>query len=383
MRVSSLPRQNLLKIDKIEDKMTSTLLNNGLFFNFKNPGLTYQTPLGCKVVEKIERIIDDEHQLIGGLKIKIPGYIKREVLNFGEEINKTFSEKIISLPKPMEEYIALITHEMEILDWISKDIVSYKALPMRLFFRRDFIRPINYPKGILKLREFGVQAMLSVDKSKEEFNKSLEKYSGLCESIFNKLKINFVKITSEQNRLTPDTGFDLEYFYKCNEGENLIIPISKDKIKALSLSMGYLYKPKETLVHVVDEDNNRICPFIGTYAMGIERLVYSAFDCCRDRRGFNLPRAIRPFEVSILKFDDYPSTKESSEQVYKGINETAFFDDRKNIKRVEKSALSDLIGCQKKVIISKSGIRIKYRNNSVDDILFEDIEKVINYLNKN
>lgn len=195
--------------------------------------------------------------------------------------------------------------------------------------------------------------------------------------------INFIKIMPQQNRLTSNTGFDLEYFYRCNEGDNLTILGNKERIKALSLAMGYLYKPKESLVCITNKNNKRISPIIGTYAIGIERLLYSAFDCSRDEKGFNLPREIRPFEISLLEFDDYPFTKESSEQIYKAIGENIFFDDRKNIKRVEKSTLSDFIGCQRKIIVAKSGIRIKDRNDSINEISFKDIDSVISYLQKN
>ena len=368
MRLTKLPLQNSLRVNEyLLDKRTSEILDNGPFFNFRNPGLAYHTPLGQRVVSAVEKLSDEEHMAEGILKFKIPGYMKRNVLEGGEKINQTFANKFVMLPAPMEEYMILTTHEMEMLDWLKEDIISYRSLPIRLSFRRDFLRPIKDPQGILKLREFGVHAALSLDKNRQGFEESLGIYSRICERIFNRLGIPFIKKESKDKlRTNSHLDFDLEYFYGCSEGDNLPIGENGEKLKALSLSMGYLFNPKSCSLHVRDRNNQLIIPSVGTYAMGIERIVYSAFDSSRDNKGFNLPEIIRPYETSLLMFDDYEDTISKSEGLYSVFGQEIIFDDRRGISRKEKSFFSDLIGCQNKVIISKSGIRLRYRNQEAD-----------------
>ncbi len=94
--------------------------------------------------------------------------------------------------------------------------------------------------------------------------------------------------------------------------------------------------------------------------------------------------SINELESRVKQFDENKMWTKIAKINHKiNISTNYFFDDRKNIKRVEKSALSDFMGCQRKIIVSKSGIRIKDRDDSINEISFKDIDSVINYLQKN
>ncbi|HDZ61102.1 MAG TPA: hypothetical protein ENH46_05330, partial [Candidatus Pacearchaeota archaeon] len=361
MRLSSLPLQNLMRIPKgIMDKKTSELIDLGFIVDYKNPGLPYYPPIGDIILSNVRNMVMRKHSEVGALKIKMPSFMRRDLLNQGEKIEETFKKKFVMVPEPMEKYMLLTTHEAEILDYLSRDKISHKALPLKLFTNKDILRPIKDPKGILKCREFEVVMMLSLDKDRVSFNESLEAYKHISESIFGDLNIPVRLCLGGENRRGSHLDFDLEYFYEGEEGDNLVLDDSEGRVKALSLSMGYEFMPSVNKVSLISSGNEEIKPVVGTYAIGLERVLYTAFDSSRDNQGFNLPKQIRPFDSSVLLFDvDSQASNSLANKIYQGLNESGsrvLYDDRKRIKRKEKAELSDFLGIPIKIIVSKSGI---------------------------
>jgi prolyl-tRNA synthetase len=382
MKASQLPfRGTLIAPENISSERTSCLIERGPLVYFKNPGLGYFTPMGCIVYDKLSTLITNYHQIIGGMKVQIPNYMRRETLGCGEEVQEHFQKKFAMLPEPMAKYMILTTHEMEFLEWIGREPVSHISMPMKLFTPKDILRVTGHGDGILKLREFKVWAMVSLDKNLSAFRETLYSYAKICESIFGDLGIPYYKSENPEERNVPNKNFDLEYFYPCSEGDNFCL--GGQRQKALSLSMGYRFNPQENPCQFIDELGQLRTPIVGTYALGLERIFYAALDNARDERGFNIPSKIRPFEKSILLFDDYEQTINDSQILYETLRRQGvpvFFDDRKQTKRKAKARFSDFIGIPEKIVVSKQGIRIIKRNSNEPESPVMDLEGTFRYL---
>ncbi len=358
MKTSKFPFSNFLNIPKkLKGVKTSDLMEKGLIVLFKNPGLPYYSPIGSMIFDRLKSMIEKEHESLGAMKVEIPGCMKKSLLKYGESIEKTFSNKFVTLPKPMRGYMLTTTHEVDMLDWLKKENLSYKQFPLYLFSSKKILRPIKNPKGILKLVEPEIFMMLSLDANKEGFKNSLRKYSKMCETIFNRLGINYKKRSVElEKRRSPHSDFDLEYFYKTPEGENIL----KENEKALSLSMAYKYNISPGFITFQNAKNKNLTPVVGTYGMGLERLLFASFDSSRDSKGFNLPECIRPFDSSILIFGNGEKLFKKAEEIYDNLvseNKKVLLEDKMRCKRINKARLSDYLGIPKKIIVSKSGVR--------------------------
>ncbi|MFH1889790.1 MAG: hypothetical protein ABIJ58_02855 [Nanoarchaeota archaeon] len=368
MKTSKLPfSDNLIPPSEFKDMRTSELMEKGPFFSLRYPGLVHYMPLGHTVLDNLRSIIGQEHSSMGAMEIEIPSYMRRSVLDEGEKITNTFSDKFIMLPPPMEDYMVLTTHEMEILDWLRKDNLTHRLFPLKFFFSKGIFRPIKDPKKILKLRDVEVQAMISLDLDQEGFRRSLSEYAETCESIFSKLRIPYEKrVSDEGDRANSHMDFDLEYFYKCEEGGTMFSLSESGEERALSLSMGYNYKPSQGFIRVMNGQGKLRDPVVGSYAMGLMRLLYSTFNASRDSFGFNLPEGIRPFDVSVLAFGDESEVLKKSEEIYGKLSnegKKVLFDDRLRTRRKDKARLSDYLGIPLKIVISKSGVREYKRDN--------------------
>lgn len=384
MRLNNLPFQRSLKVPLgISSVKTSNLLGNGLFFFCKDPGLPYQSPLGRTIFGKLKKLVLEEHQRGDFSEIKIPGFMRREILEDGETLEESFRDKLITLPEPMNGYILLTTHEMDTLDYLSKEKLSHRNLPLRVFSSNQLLRPLRDPKGILRCREFEVVMALSVDNDEAGFRGSLGSYGAVSEFVFNRLGIPVRKCVNETGqRDSPHAGFDLEYFYRGTEGDNLVLDPEEGRIKALSLSMGYRFRPQRQSLRVASTDNTLVEPVIGTYAMGLERLMYAVFDASRDEAGFDLPAVVRPFDVSILVFPSSSGEEfRIGMEIYdklRNLGTEVLLDDRGHTKRVERGRFSDYLGIPQKVIVTKSGIfRVNRKEEKGER--FNSLEGAVDY----
>ena len=117
------------------------------------------------------------------------------------------------------------------------------------------------------------------------------------------------------------------------------------------------YKYSQTMgLRVLNEAGAEITPIMGSYGIGIERILSAAIELYHDKDGMALPPSIAPFQVVItpVNFND-ASLRAAAEQVYRECRELgldALFDDRDERPGV-KFKDADLIGIPYRITIGK------------------------------
>ncbi len=379
MRLSKLPFGSTLRVPQdFKNRKTSKLIEEGPFVSFPNPGLGYYSPIGALVLDNVTEKLHECYRSVGMQKIKFPSYMRRETLQQGEEVSSTFAENFVTLPPPMEGYVGLTTHEMDILNWLSGEKLSERSLPLMLYSPKDILRIAASKKGILKLREFGVFAGLSLEGSRNSLDEGIANFGDAVDKMLKGLNIHYVKSNKiGTKRKSSNKDFDLEHFYCCPEGENLIV--GPERRKALSLSIAYHYAPISNPTRVVSSGESLMEPYVGSFSTGIERLLYATFDSNRDSRGFNLPPGVRPFDVSVLSFNKNGETAPMAEQIYEHLkNEgvSVLFEDRHK-KRQSHANFSDYFGVPTKIIVTKKGVRIVDRESKGSTEKYHSISEAI------
>jgi len=95
---------------------------------------------------------------------------------------------------------------------------------------------------------------------------------------------------------------------------------------------------------------------MGSYGIGLERILTAAVEQNHDRDGMFLPRAIAPFEVILTAANmDDPALRETAEKLYNEMRELSLdvlFDDR-NERPGVKFKDADLIGVPYRVTVGK------------------------------
>ncbi|OGZ71282.1 MAG: hypothetical protein A2904_02175 [Candidatus Staskawiczbacteria bacterium RIFCSPLOWO2_01_FULL_33_9] len=368
--------QNMRRPIDYSNRRTSSLLEEGIFTYFRNPGVPFYLPHGRQVLTKLQNLFLEESRRLGISHIEVPAIMRDEVLKEGEEITETFNERIIRLNnESLKRYHLLTTPEPMIIDLASVSLNTFNQLPIRFVYNVEVIRGIKKPKGILKGRQFKVFMGNSLDEDEKSLEESLGLFEQFSDDIFCRLGIEVYK-------RRDFNGINVEHFYFGTEGENLAMPeINPHKrIKALSLSMAYHYSSKKKLkVRFRNKVNKNSRVLYATYGLGTQRTFYALFDSHRDDRGFNLPVELAPFLFSVIpvKSDD----SEFAERIYQSIRDVAQLDDRTNLLFGERMAFSDYVGIPWKIICGDKTYMLKSRDESIKKS-FNDAEELIEHLKR-
>jgi prolyl-tRNA synthetase len=119
--------------------------------------------------------------------------------------------------------------------------------------------------------------------------------------------------------------------------------------------LGYKYSESMGL-RVLDPAGKEVTPIMGSYGIGIERILCCAVEQNYDKDGMILPAAIAPFQVVVtpVNFSD-PQQREAAESIYRsclGKGLDAILDDRDERPGV-KFKDADLIGIPWRIVIGK------------------------------
>jgi prolyl-tRNA synthetase len=162
--------------------------------------------------------------------------------------------------------------------------------------------------------------------------------------------------------VTPGRDFHPEYFdlRQVAVGDSCAqCGAALDVAKAIEVGhifkLGYKYADSMGL-RVLGEDGKEITPIMGSYGIGIERILTCAIELFHDKDGIALPAAIAPFSVVITPVN-YGDTaqREAAERLYASclaLHIDALLDDRDERPGV-KFKDADLIGIPYRITIGK------------------------------
>ena len=150
------------------------------------------------------------------------------------------------------------------------------------------------------------------------------------------------------------------------EGEGC--PVCGTPLKvAKAVEVGHIFKlgdryTRSMGARVLDENGNEITPIMGSYGIGIERILTASIEQNHDRNGFWLPAAIAPFEVVVTVTNTTDANLVSvGEEVTRQLESAGFdviLDDRDERAGV-KFKDADLIGISYRVNVGKKAVEGK------------------------
>jgi len=162
--------------------------------------------------------------------------------------------------------------------------------------------------------------------------------------------------------VTPGEDFEAEYFdlRQVGAGDGCAncgnaLEVHKTVEIGHIFKLGYKYSSTMGL-RVLNESGEEITPIMGSYGIGIERILSSAVELYADKDGMSLPPSIAPYTVVItpVNFAD-AAQREAADKIYRGMQEAGIdviLDDRDERPGV-KFKDADLIGIPYRVTIGK------------------------------
>src|SRR3972149_6442251 len=189
-------------------------------------------PLGLRVITKINQIIREEMNAVGGQEMLMPLLHPKEVWNETGRWDKA-NEVMYKLTDTRKKEFALsFTHEEIVMDLLRKNITSYQDLPVSIYhFSTKFRNEPRARSGILRGREFMMKDLYSAHTSVEDLMDYYNKVKGAYEKIFKRLGFDFKTVEASGGVFTDKNTHEFQVlnangedtFYwcdKCNFAQN-------------------------------------------------------------------------------------------------------------------------------------------------------------------
>ena len=180
-------------------------------------GLWTWLPAGYRVVKRIEAIIREEIDAIGGQEMLMP------VLQPAEPWRRTGRYEIDELFKLDDRkgspHVLALTHEEALTFHVARELRSYRELPKILYHlqvkERDEARP---RAGVLRTREFTMKDSYSLDRDAEGLDRSYELHRQAYARVLDRAGLRWYEVEADVGMM-GGTGAH-EYMAPCPAGEN-------------------------------------------------------------------------------------------------------------------------------------------------------------------
>jgi prolyl-tRNA synthetase len=182
-------------------------------------GMWTYLPAGWRALRKVEAILREEIEAIGGQEMLMP------VLQPSEMWRETGRYEIPELFKLRDrkeaELVLAMTHEESVTYHVSREVRSYRELPMILFHIQTKERDEPRPRaGVLRTREFTMKDSYSFDRDESGLERSYELHIGAYDRIFERAGLHAYRVESDVGMMGGLGAH--EYMAPCAAGENEI-----------------------------------------------------------------------------------------------------------------------------------------------------------------
>lgn len=182
-------------------------------------GVYSYLPFGLIVFRKIEKIIREEMNTIGGNEFLLPALSPNELWEQTNRLND-FGDTIFRIKN--RELVLAPTHE-EIFTSIAKpNILSYKDLPQMWYQIQTKFRNEARPRsGVLRGRQFTMKDAYSFDKDWEGLDISYKLQDKAYRNIFTRCGLKFFSVTAYSGAMGGSESE--EFMVESNAGEDVVV----------------------------------------------------------------------------------------------------------------------------------------------------------------
>jgi prolyl-tRNA synthetase len=198
MRLSELFFTSL-RDDPGEAEMPShRLLLRAGYLRQLGAGIYSLLPLGKKVSDRVEQVIREEIDAIGGQEMEMPVVHPAEVWKESGRYAKIGPELVRFKDRGERDMVLAMTHE-EVVAILLRDIVqSYRQLPMIVYhFQTKFRDEPRARGGLIRVREFVMKDSYSCDLDYAGLDVSYQKHYVAYEKIFERLGLDAIAVRSD------------------------------------------------------------------------------------------------------------------------------------------------------------------------------------------
>lgn len=395
---------------KDAETVNHRLLVQGAFVRQLMAGVYTYLPFGLRVLKKIEIIVREEMNAIGGEEILMPLLHPAEI--WKKSGGWEHVDVLFKLQSRTGKDYALSQSEEEVVTPLMREFIhSYRDLPRAVYhINWKFRDELRAKSGILRGREFLMKDLYSWHADQADFERYYEIVKKAYIKIFDRMGLVSKVTEASGGGFSEKISYEFEVLTDAGEANILYCPecnfcVNVDDIKTFKegdecekcgkgklrsslaaevgnvFDLGKKYTEAFDLAYV-DKDGEKKHPIMGCYGIGISRTMGVIVEKYNDEQGIIWPESVAPFVVHLIDVRQ----PDKAEELYKKLCDRGvevLWDDREN-SIGEKFADADLIGCPWRVVISEKslgqgGFEIKRRNETESRVVTD--EELMNILN--
>lgn len=200
------------------------MLRAGLIRQLMAGAYTFM-PLGYRVIRKVSEIVRQEMDRAGAIEMFMPAIQPIELFERTGR-REAFGNVLFNFETRRGDrnlHFALgPTHEEVITDLISREIKTYKQLPMTLYQIQTKFRNEERPRfGVLRTSEFLMKDAYSFSTSLEQLNEAYDAmYNAYCR-IFERCGLEYIPVEAESGPIGGDASH--EFMAPADNGEDFVV----------------------------------------------------------------------------------------------------------------------------------------------------------------
>lgn len=429
MRLSSyfLPT---LKEDPSEAQIVShrLMLRAGMIRQ-ASAGIYSWLPLGLRVLRNIERIVREEQDAAGCQEVLMPTIQSADLWRDSGRYDGYGREMLRIVDRHDREMLYGPTNEEQITDIFRNSVRSYRDLPKMLYHIqwkfRDEVRPRF---GVMRGREFLMKDSYSFDLDYEGARRSYNRMFVSYLRTFARLGLQAIPMQADTGPIGGDLSH--EFIILAETGESEVFchrdylsfdalaetPDSADDlasvvekwtslyaatdemhdtekgaalgdtlVSARGIEVGHIFyfgtKYSETMgAKVTGPDGDEIAVEMGSYGIGVSRLVGAIIEAYHDDAGIVWPDSVAPFAVGLINLRTGDADCDRvCEDLYSKMRQSGIevlYDDREE-RAGAKFANMDLIGLPWQLVVGPRGVKagtveLKRRADGERDEIFAE-----------
>ncbi len=409
MRQSELFTKTSKTVPADEQAINAQLLIKAGFVDKQMAGAYSYLPLGWRVFKKIEQIIREEMDAIGGQEMEMTSLQPRELWEATnrwvtpEEIMYKFNEKTGTA-------VGLAwTHEEPITRIAKRFISSYRDLPKYVYQLQTKFR--NEPRaksGIIRTREFVMKDLYSFHASEDDLDKYYEVVKVAYLKIFARCGLKalvveasggaFTKKYSHEFQVLTEAGEDaIIYCDNCNFAQNAeLAKGQEDKTCSIchkgilhygkSVEVGNIFKlgtkfSEALSLFYTDESGKKHPVVMASYGIGPGRVMGTIVEVNHDDKGIIWPASVAPYLVHLLVLGQDKKIKTAADKLYQSLLKQGIevlYDDRDESAGLKFND-ADLIGLPLRAVVSeKTKDKVELKNRATDEIKIVTLKELLN-----
>lgn len=368
-------------------------------------GIYAWLPLGLRVLNKIAQVVREEQDRAGAIELLMPTIQSADLWRQSGRFDAYGPEMLRIVDRHDREMLYGPTNEEMITALFRDGARSYRDLPRTLYHIqwkfRDEVRPRF---GVMRGREFLMKDAYSFDLDEEGLRQSYEAMFVAYLRTFARLGLQAVPVRapsgpiggnlSHEFHVLAETG-ESQLFYdaaieevthadllaadastivrltdlyamEAEEHEKVAeCPVPADRLRTRrGIEVGHIFafgtKYSASMgMSVQTKDGGQVHPQMGSYGIGVSRLVGAIIEASHDESGIVWPESVAPFQVGLINMrGDEPACAEAADAIYARLEAAGvetLYDDRDE-RGGAKFATMDVIGLPWQLIVGPKGL---------------------------